>query len=327
MKKRMDIIVRALALILSVMTVIGSALPIFAEEEEKKLVEFSEDLGTVTFKGREYYLYSHKLPYSVIPEKSTYYRLIDKSFSESYFELELMANTDEIIIINKPPCMIYATEEGARMLSKANIDEASYVILASGRGDSRDEADMDVSKIKEWDAEEKNINIEVTRLAGRKAYEILLYDESKSLAYVYGAIYQMARDEYIYVNYDALDNTYFDSRGEFSYRSGSVSALSMSDSQVEYIKQTVKDMEYVRVNKLQLQWAEAPEPIPDEGAKIGFIIMWLIPGVLVPAGLGAIGVRLAHSKKSRHPKDWYQLTAVCGAWVICALVLLIMIVF
>ena len=107
--------------------------------------------------------------------------------------------------------------------------------------------DADMSLVEKLDALcTDKINVAVRSLRSAEVYEIVYFNSEDVLAYTHGAIY-LLEDEPYYVNYDRLDNSCFDSRGEFSYGRGTVDMYELPDYLKAEMYEELDDMsEYTK---------------------------------------------------------------------------------
>ena len=70
---------------------------------------------------------------------------------------------------------------------------------------------------------------DVPSLADKLVYKVIVYDNTATLSHVHGGVYKV-NGMYYYVNYDNLDNSYFNADGSFSYRFGQITAAELDSS-------------------------------------------------------------------------------------------------
>lgn len=170
-------------------------------------------------------------------------------------------------------------------------------------------------------AEEK---VDVTTLADSLVYHITVYDETDSIAYLYGAIY---KDDYsgqlLYINYDRLDNSYFDAYGDFSYRRGTVEVAYLEGDLLDAIQRATLWMPQRTTQWYGNEFA-ADDTSEEDYAVLGWIIYAAI-GFIFPILPFAAGIVLASVRKMGYQRGWYALSGLSVLWVTVAALFLVVV--
>ena len=184
--------------------------------------------------------------------------------------------------------------------------------------------------------------VDVRELGQSKILEINVHDKTLTKAYQYSAVYVMPNGSYYYVCFEALDNTYFDATGYFSYRSGTVKAFEITDrDRLKSINEAAQNMqEKTRTDVYEAYVIKGyydvygndiyTEPVGNESddtaAIVSFMVLSIIIGVIIPSVLLVLSLVFANSKKSAMPKCWYTLAVCAAIWLLSAIALMILIV-
>jgi len=114
----------------------------------------------------------------------------------------------------------YATPEGQEMLDRYIGGEYSYLKFIDYA--NSEYTDLDSALLEKLDAiKNKGVSFPASGLKNTYRFDLVFFDSEEILAHSHGAVYGINDDLY-YINYDELDNTYFDSNGNFSYRGNTV---------------------------------------------------------------------------------------------------------
>lgn len=295
----------------------------FAEGEEYAQWIISEDGEELSLDGKTYTWYPMAYGDLLKPEERFCY------------ENEVIVNGEALSVVVNPenphmvflcnyysyPERVYVTEEGRRILDAyVNGEFAEYLLTWNTNQASQISADL-VAQLDALTAEQ--ISIEVTRLRELDCYEIMGYDETHTLAHAHGAVYVL-RDGYYYINYDALDNTHFDSEGNFSYRSGTVTLVKLVTDHAEMVSDAIGNLKAWTYTAIYESDTDVVE-MDKTSAKTVFFVLSIIGGLLIPAVPLVLGLVFATSKKSVNPHKWYLLSSLAALWIILAAVIVMIV--
>lgn len=301
-------------------------MPITATAAEC-LWQLSEDGKLLTHEGVEYHRYyldlaDRFMPMQVLVLDETGAFKID---AEEYC-IHQSDSTDEIVAVVAQfdwygDEWIYVTETGREILDRFTVGQYGSVLLMDAY--LMDTAQMTLAELETLDALEKNEDVDVTELASADCYEIIGMDETLTVGHKHGAVYSTSYG-YFYVNYDALDNSYFSSDGEFSFRSGSVEAVRLDGEAAQMVADLLANMNY-REEWYSYESDNDDAYLEPEDAMSAFWILTVILGVILPAVPLTFGLIYALRGKCLYPKRWYALVALAVAWMLTvgAIVLLI----
>ncbi len=161
-------------------------------------------------------------------------------------------------------------------------------------------------------------------LYGATRYDLRAYDESGTVCFTYGAIYEI--DEvFYYVNHQELGNEHFDANGEFSYRSGSVEATVLSGKTMNKLFAYLDALE-LSTYKPTYSYEEGSllVPSPDDYSPFLFFACYILLGFVLPIVPLVFGLVLPRRAKWGKPTYWYAMAIAAGAWIVLALALLIL---
>lgn len=214
-----------LGLVLALILMLSTVLCVSAEDTGWK---FSDDHSTLTDGTEGYELYA--LSKSITFNPSYFYVHEDISYDFDDYSYPVIATCDGndniVFIVDisvNTLIAVYTNEDGANAIDSFENGEYSTLRIRNRvfefgyienyyteiRTDYIDELNSANGEAKSFD---------VSTMDEACFYEILAFDSTDCLAITLGAIYCTADGTY-YVNYKELDNSYFDSDGNFSFRS------------------------------------------------------------------------------------------------------------
>ena len=180
---------------------------------------------------------------------------------------------------------------------------------------------------------ENGVLIEVKSLRGKVISEILAYSADRRLARLEGAIYELDAEKY-FVDYTALDNSYFDAEGNFSYQRGSVVAERLTGEKKETVETVMRRTVSVS-QKISLEEGryeqQTQQATPAESA-VTLVVMTVIVGLCIPLlPIGYVAVYALTEKKralalgrpcEKIPAPLWVMLAGGALWFVSALTLL-----
>lgn len=316
MKKRIAILLVLLMML----------LPVTAAAAEIQW-QISEDELTLTYDGKEYHRYSLNpadlfMPEHIyIPEQSGIVEL-----GKDEYQVVQTDRTDEIVVLSEDMywfgfhSYVYATQEGAAILDR--FSKGEYETLLISDIFHSEMAELTKEQLATLDGLKPNKTLDVTELAEVDCYEIIGMDETGTMGHIHGAVYADTHSWY-YINYDALDNSYFSSDGSFSFRSGTVDAVKLEDDAAQMVAVLMSEMT-TRAEEIEYAY-ETDFTMEAADAEIIFWTLTVILGVILPAVPLTFGLVYALKGKGLYPKRWFLLVALSAAWMLVmgAIVLLV----
>ena len=146
------------------------------------------------------------------------------AYSEEYGYLSVYAVSEDpsvlLLVGYDTPIFVY-TLDGAPASLESFISGVADTHRIVNSRDTSSYLDLSREQMNAYDSLEPSVNIPVASLARALTYELKVYDLADGLMHTHGGFYAGDGKLY-YINYDALDNSYFDADGNFSYRSGNV---------------------------------------------------------------------------------------------------------
>ncbi len=284
--------------------------------------QYSADTDTL-LRGASLYT-RQELPYGdgVMPDKFYVYRT---EWKGELFYVHTKKDNDALAFVGDHTGdvdaeRLYANEEGERILEDFISGKFSSYLLSEGYQSTTEISNAEVDRL---DSITETETISVRSLANLPRYEVVGIDETGTLYHIHGAIYKRNSD-YFYVNYDKLDNSYFTSDGEFSYRRGEVEVVKVPESIKALITDGYFDYNYFSYSET----FDAYNMTLNNTALTEIIIFWIssvILGYLLPLIPFVLSIVFAQSKKALYPKRWYLLTACSGAWMLISTCILMVI--
>ncbi|MBE6563017.1 MAG: hypothetical protein E7660_04710 [Ruminococcaceae bacterium] len=317
---------RIISIVLALFMLASLAVTVSAQEAEPEW-SLSEDGKTLADGTNEYMLYSAFSIENFSPEEAFVYEeaVTDKDFV--YYDVTVPKSNNDIICLAESENWfygsIYVTVEGKKSLDAlcnsmygyARI--CNYNVMFGGYGD------IDVEFLMELDSFKGEVlEINVRELAELDTCSVYVYDSTDTIEHLHGDVY-MDGDNYYYINYDALDNSYFDADGYFSYRSGTVAALKLNEDQVAVFNKVSSNLEdryteYDFSGSLDMDdiFSADVNFMNEKGAGVFFWIVSAIIGFAVPLAIGVLGIVFALSKKPGKNKKWLALPVLSLLWML-----------
>ena len=286
-----------------------------AEPEEQGGItwELSDDGNTLEGNGRVYTYYELPIMSEIVSDTRFHYWNAAKNDNMIY-NVESYTRDSEIVWF-RDGSYILATEKG-----RAHLDS----FFGGGKHNYRlycgtDEVnDIDASLIYELENAAENgaekVVVNVTTLNRWNEYELLECDSDGIIGFGIGSVFKI-NGEYYYVNYDDLDNSYFDAFGDISFRKGSLELVKLDGELAGKVKRAVNSMKRVYFEH-ESEFAYTPV-YEDNFPHVG--IVWY--GFICPVGGTVAGIVLANSKKLGKPKRWYILAAVSAVALLLAIII------
>ncbi len=248
--------------------------------------------------------------------------------NDSFAEIYMLDTTDEIIYLVSDyeyNICAYVTEKGREMLDA--FHNGNYTKLRLRHTYNYETAELDISFLNKLDENNGETKVfDVKDLEKLPCFELDVFDESDSLSKVYGAVYLLG-EEYYYINYNELDNSYFDSYGVFSYRRGEVEAVKLNKETAQMITSASHNLEYRESEYIYEDEAtfEFGDMTAAQAQKV-FVALSLVAGFILPVIPFVLGLVLANSKKLGKPRRWYLVSALSLLWMLLAGVIILIII-
>ena len=280
----------------------------------------SQDETTLTYGDITYKLFRGYPPLMIMPDEMYVYeqQLSCKSLGSG--DALIMRNlfSRDIIILEGPTgTRLYVTDAGKAVMQRfASRDFPAYTTYTYPQRASVSTEFVTFMDASQNDQQLQRVN--VTSLQNVETHIIYGMDETGTFGHEHGAIYVL-NGEYWYINYDALDNSHFDSDGYFSYRSGTVTMKKADTAAFEAIlaARTEFHIQYT-------YQSDAPTPIDEDGARIIFSLLTILFLTLPVAALAFSLVLYLREKKPRRLR--YLITTIlAAAWLTLWLILLIIV--
>ena len=178
--------------------------------------------------------------------------------------------------------------------------------------------------------------------ASKKSYSVLdlkeldrvqvwgLESQTRALAKVLGDLYVLEDGSLGYVSYATLGNNHFDANGDFSYRSGQVDVYLVDVDTAVVLHESLYDAIYYP-NKVTSEYDDVDgndyigaSSAYEENAIAVFWVTFVMLGYMLPIAPLVVGLVFALGRKMSHPKRWYILVGLSGAWLILSIVLTVL---
>ena len=317
--KKLSIFLLCISLMLSLsLPVLASDAATEAEEQIEWVV--SDDQLTLTggdtvytryelytfdqFRPHDFYEYSQR-----IETDSPYVDMIGHPASEA--EGNVTINRDVAVVFDyysdTADFRVYVTAEGAAALDQfAKGNYAAYE-LAESRFYS---APVDAGLMVSLQGKASDATVEVAELDNLTYYDIYGYDSTMTFVHVIGTVFDN-EGQYLYVDYNWLDNSHFDADGNLSFRSGSVPVYTLSAAESEQIAAATEEMGHYSANLIE----DEVEPLDATLSMVFFLLLASPLLYLLPIALMVLGIVLSHSKKVSNPKRWKLVILLSAIWL------------
>lgn len=313
------------------------SLPCAAESEtSREAVEWqlSEDEYTLTGNGRTY-TRCDELPVGQKVNTDTLYvfentvRLDGRTMSvvASSPDAEVVWLTSTISDLWDDPyaTAVFVTKEGRDALEAMAAGQMSAWRLEDDNSTfgSTKQASFDGDLLRRMNGLAATEEVNVSVLKGCVRYDILGFDSTGTVYTVCGAVYE-ERDRYLYVNYLSLGNQYFDADGNFSYRSGQVSAIRLEGDVLSDFLATTDRLKAVSTSVIHEDELTFD---PDEEMETSIAAFWgclIIFGFILPIAPLVVGLVMPHSAKRGYPTRWYLVALLSAVWIVIAIVIAIL---
>lgn len=301
----------------------ASAADDAAADEEKIEWHISDDQNTLTYGDEVYTRVS--LPAQNWLRPHTFYEYDQQIETDdpvvdcigrpaSYPSEELVLNPDMVLIYDYiasyAKARVYVKGEALQSISDFAAGQYEAYELAEGFYYS---ADIDGQMIQSWRTQAPDVSVNATELGELNYYYVLGYDSTLTLAHVIGAVF--VRDgEYLFVHYDSLDNNYFDSNGQLSFRSGNVPALRIEGADATAVSEAIDNSADFEPNVIY----EPVEPLDATLSIIFFLLLGSPLLYLLPIGLGVLGIVMRCSKRTTNKARWTPVIILSAVWLVLA---------
>lgn len=305
----------AVVLAVSLPSAVFASEPVAAEPEDNNYIEWklSDDGNTLEGNGRVYTYYELPIMSEIVSETRFHYGNLAKNDNLIY-NVESYTRDSEIVWFGDDN-YILATEKGRDHLDSFFAGQKHAYRLYCGTTEVND---IDASLIDELENAAENgadkVTVNVTNLERWNEYELLECDSDGIIGFGIGSVFKI-NGEFYYVNYDDLDNSYFDAFGDISFRKGSIEFVKLDGELEGKVKRAVNSMERVYFEH-ESEFTYTPVykyNFPHVG------IVWY--GFICPIGGTVAGLVLANSKKLGKPRRWYILAAVSAAALILSVII------
>ena len=313
------------ALLLCLSLLFSLALPAFASEaetESEEQVEWvvSDDQLTLTdgdtvytryklytfdlFRPHDFYEYPKR-----IETDNPYVDLIGQP--AHVIEGKVIINRDVAVVFDYFSDMadfrVYVTAEGAAALDQFVQGNYAAYELAESRFYS---APVDTDLMVSLQSKTSDTIVEVAELGNLSYYDVYGYDSTMTFVHVIGVVFDND-GQYLYVDYEWLDNTHFDADGNLSFRSGSVPVYTLSAAESEQIAAATEQMQHYSVNLIE----DEVEPLDATLSMIFFLLLASPLLYLLPIGLMVLGIVLSLSKKVSNRARWKLVILLAAIWL------------
>lgn len=238
------------------------------------------------------------------------------------FTIMIAPEFPEVVILTSSTYsedMVFVTKEGAAVLEAFTSGNYASMVLEDPFYSEGAVLSLDwVDGLDSSDGARETLDVKA--LGEVDPYIVWGGDETDTFYHPHGAFYSLDGTWY-YINYDALDNSYFDADGFFSYRKGTVEALPIDGEDHTVLTGALEEMTDWETEFL---YEGNVLNLDEDTSKIVFWIFAILLGFVLPLVPLILGIVFAHSKKALHPKRWYVLSILSAAWIAVAALILIL---
>lgn len=131
---------------------------------------------------------------------------------------------------NGAPLLVYSRVGYPDELERYLSGEVEKAYISDNSSSSRGYYEVSADDLAHFDSVEASLKMDVTDLKDKLVATLYACGADGSLRREHGGFYELEAGAVYYLNYDALDNSYFDANGKFSYRRGEVDLARLSDA-------------------------------------------------------------------------------------------------
>ena len=319
-------LIKAVSVILLALILVPVFTSCSSDDEVKPYKWFaSEDGAIISNSDRTYYMYELPVGYTLqLSPKYYFQNRVEIDGDEEY--VYSYARSGEMITLSSTTTddVCYVTEKGLKMI-EALITGRHEQLYFHRYGCLYK---IDEKLLNDLNSVDTGIEINVSELQSLEEYTVRHYDETRTVYRTSGALYEY-RGALWYVNFDELSNEYFDSEGNFSYRSGKVTMYELiTDRDLYYeiadITENGEEIsrEYIKERKDIKPVREKMDP--DTRARAWFWVAYSIMAFALPAWPFTIGIINSCSKKHGRSKLWRIQSLAALVWVLIGIVILLL---
>lgn len=312
-------------LLLCLTLLFSLSLPVFAsqaESESQEQVEWviSDDQMTLTdgetvYQRYNLYSYARFRPYDFyeysqsIETDNPYVDII--GHPAHAIEGKVTVNHDVAVVFDyysdSSEFLVYVTADGAAALDAFVAGTYSRYELAESRYFS---APVEADLAEALQGKSSDGVMDARELGDLAYYEVYGYDSTWTFVHVVGAVFDN-EGQYLYVNYDNLDNSFFDAYGNLSFRNGNVPVYTLNAAEANEIAAAVEELGPYSAN-VTGEEAELLEATPS-------ILLFLALAspllYLLPIGLMVLGIVMSSIKKIPNRKRWRLVILLAAIWL------------
>lgn len=172
---------------------------------------------------------------------------------------------------------------------------------------------------------ENPLTVEVRALKSAGKMTVYYFNADDSLYYPHGAIYEYESKHY-YINYDVLDNSYFDANGDFAYLRGSVTMFPLENEHANRLTnlQNESDDSYWHETESDRDLLNEMEQISVKEAKRTIAFCLVAVNIIPSVSLFCYGLFDYIKKKSKKNIYAYIIMASSLIWLICGIAIMAM---
>lgn len=299
--------------------------------------EVSEDGYTIVGNGKTYSHFSVEDIYKFDPiDQYEFYNVVDLPFDNyEYATVSSYEKSGDIIWAtgSNGRVRIFGTEEAISSLNRFfNDDPKSFQIFKEGSLTYR--SHLGISEIEVFeDLRKSGVTAKIFKVSDLQiapCYTISTYDEFGVFRYACGAIYEYG-DELYYLNYLDLDNTYFNSDGNFSYRSGTATLTRLEGEPEDIARGLIEGLEYTPYT-YTYEYDESDDYFEDDpvyNETTSVVLFWIaytLLGFAAPIPFLVFGYTFPQSERHGYPKYWYAVGIAATVWIVSAGVLMLFLI-
>lgn len=286
--------------------------------------EMAEDGTWIHYKQITYTYYDAPAEWHILPERALVY---DDPIVWNGTEYQVYADKESASILwlldqETQEILLYTTDTGRLLLEDYAQERNVHYYLAQNITTSRCRRSLLPTTTFETLnhlTSSSAITVDVRDLRTLTRYDILMYDKTEVVYRVCGAIYEK-QGGFLYVDYRALNNTYFDADGNFSYRSGHITATSFTAKEGEFLDACMGSMtefhtKYIYENDNGFTLDEES----NVAAQIAvFWVFFVLIGYILPIAPLVVGLIMPRSAKHGYPKRYYVIALLAIVWMCLA---------
>lgn len=318
---------RLLLLIITVLILSLCLTACYVEDTNQYIKwEVSEDMKTLT-DGT--YTYTRvKIPDGYSLENKFYYYYNGVYYDDFYYQVQSAAPDSDIIYLDGARgTFAYCKGDGEEKLRE--FFDGNYTSAKLYSMVDYTITDIDNSLVQSLeDLSEGGTTHDVTKLEELDYYNVWIFGHEENLMTVTGTVFDVDGTLH-YMKYRELDNSNFNSYGDFSFRSGTVTLYPLTDDLSSSVRDAFEHLEkYTLISDSEYVYSDTGFPsvdLDENSAFVALIVLATVFGIILPAVPLAFALYFLFKKRTAYPIPSYVTLVASSIWLGLGIAVLILV--